>query len=390
MRLARAPARRYTLHGAMTSKLHESLWAHRDLLWSVCYKMLGSAADADDALQATFEKVLLHPPPDASLPLRPWLLRIAVNHCRDELRKRRTRSAFWLPGPLETPLDDPRFVGIETPDARYSRMESVSLAFMVALHTLTPLQRAALILRDVLDLSVREAALALETSEGNVKMALHRARAQLAKSPVQASVHGPETELRVLQALLVHLATHNTAALTELLVRDVTLCNDADPDQVAAHRLVVGRDKVLRFHFKTARVGGRMALRIMNGKPALVAELPPKRAPSSGRPIGQAAPGRSLRFRELPRRVVLWVELNAAAQIVALHAQTSRDKLAGVAFDQLTRPSLRQLGDALWAAMHYPHHSQWRRSACGRGLLALASGARLRGMAFANRYLSRD
>src|ERR1700712_2197014 len=122
--------------------LEDALREHRDLLWGVCYRMLGCPADADDALQSTFEKALQHAAPALArddLPLRPWLLRVAMNHCRDELRKRHTRAtAFWLPGPLETPDNDPRFLGSEAPDARYSRMESVSLAFMVALNVLTP------------------------------------------------------------------------------------------------------------------------------------------------------------------------------------------------------------------------------------------------------------
>jgi len=363
----------------MAPRLEQSLWEHRDLIWGVCYRMLGCPADADDALQATFEKVLSHPPADMSLPLRPWLLRVAVNHCRDQLRRQRMRSAFWLPGPLETPPDDPRFAGAESPDARYSRLESVSLAFMVALHTLSPLQRAVMILRDVLDLSVREAAEALDTSESNVKMALHRARAALARSPVQHPIHDLKTEQRVLQALLVHLASHNIPALTELLVQDVVLCNDADPDQVAAHRLVVGREKVLRFQTKTSRTVSRFALRVFNGRPALVAELHSKRTPSSGRIIGEAAAGADIATRELPRRMVFWVELDAAARVVALHIQTSRRKLSHIAFAELRMMSLPAVGGVLWAALRYPQRAPWRRAALKVGVVAMTNIVRAHG-----------
>jgi RNA polymerase sigma-70 factor (ECF subfamily) len=338
--------------------LEQALQEHRDVLWGVCYRMLGCPADADDALQATYEKVLTHPPPDSSLPLRPWLLRVAINHCRDELRKRNTRaSAFWLPGPLETPEDDPRFLGSEAPDARYSRMESLSLAFMVALHTLTPLQRAVLILRDVLDLSVAETAQALETSASNVKMALQRARLQLAKGPVRPALHDRATEQRVLHALLVHLAAHNVPALTELLTQDVLLCNDADEDQVAAHRIVRGRDKVMMFHFKTAR-SGRFAFKVLNGQPALVLELPPRLAPSSGRVIGQPEHGEGA--RELPRQAVLWIELDARGHVAALHIQTQRRKLEHLPWQELGWPSPSQLAAALVSALRFPQHGAWR------------------------------
>ena len=351
--------------------IEQDLREHRDLLWGVCYRMLGCPADADDALQATYEKVLTHPPPDSSLPIRPWLLRIAINHCRDELRKRHTRaSAFWLPGPLETPEDDPRFLGSEAPDARYSRMQSVSLAFMVALHTLTPLQRAVLILRDVLDLSVAETAEALETTASNVKMALHRARAQLAKGPVRPALHDRATEERVLQALLVHFAAHNVSALTALLTDDVLLCNDADEDQIAAHRIVRGRDKVMLFQFKTAR-SGRFAFKVLNGQPALVVELPPKLAPSSGRVIGEAAPDRRASSRELPRQAVLWIELDAGGNVAALHIQTQRRKLEHLPWQALSWPSPSQLAAALVSALRFPQRA-WRLRAAG----ALASALR--------------
>lgn len=356
--------------------LEGALGEHRDLLWGICYRMLGTPADADDALQATYEKALAHPPRDRAAPLKPWLVRVAINHCRDELRKRQTRaSAFWLPGPLETPEDDPRFLGSEAPDARYSRMQSVSLAFMVALHTLTPLQRAVLILRDVLDFSVAETADALETTAGNVKMALHRARAQLAKGPVSPALHDRATEERVLQALLVHFAARNIPALTELLSADVRLCNDADEDQVAAHRVLHGRDKVVLFQLKTGR-SGRFAFKLLNGRPALVLELPPMRAPSSGRVIGQPAEGLGQSPRELPRQVVLWIELDARGQVSALHVQTQRRKLEHLPWQSLSRPAASQLAAALVSALRVPHGGAWRVRALRSMLGALGAAAR--------------
>jgi hypothetical protein len=219
-----------------------------------------------------------------------------------------------------------------------------------------------LILRDVLDLSVAETAEALETSASNVKMALLRARAQLAKGPVRPALHDRVTEERVLKALLVHLATHNVTALTALLTQDVLLCNDADADQVAAHRIVRGRDKVMLFQFKTAR-SGRLAFRVLNGQPALIVELPPKRTPSSGRVIGEAAPGHWESTRELPRQAVLWIELDASGSVTAIHVQTQRRKLEHLAWSKLSWPSPLLLGAALWSAVRFPQRGAWRRAA---------------------------
>jgi hypothetical protein len=157
-------------------------------------------------------------------------------------------------------------------------------------------------------------------------------------------------------------------ALTQLLTDDVLLCNDADPDQVAAHRIVRGRDKVMLFQFKVGR-SGRFAFRVLNGRPALVVDLPPLRTPSSGRVIGEPAPGHNVATRELPRQAVMWIELDARGCVSAIHVQTRRRKLEHVAPDALGWDSVRQLGAAVWAAARLPQGGAWRRAAA----LSLAS-----------------
>jgi len=73
-------------------------------LWGLCYRMTGSAADADDIVQETFVKALEKPPIDLEAPLRPWLVKVALNLSRDQLRRRRRREYFgpWLPAPVLT------------------------------------------------------------------------------------------------------------------------------------------------------------------------------------------------------------------------------------------------------------------------------------------------
>src|SRR5215468_2295607 len=81
---------------------------HKRCLWGMCYRMTGSAADADDIVQDTFVKALEKPPSDMKAPLRPWLVKVAMNLSRDQLRRRRRREYFgpWLPSPVLTDADD--------------------------------------------------------------------------------------------------------------------------------------------------------------------------------------------------------------------------------------------------------------------------------------------
>src|SRR5262249_54905403 len=109
--------------------LHE----HERFLWGLCYRMTGSAADADDLVQDTFTRALEKPPKDGQAPLRPWLTRVAVTLARDSLRRRK-RAPYqgpWLPEPIETD-DAPVAVEPASSEGRYDLLESVSFAFLLA------------------------------------------------------------------------------------------------------------------------------------------------------------------------------------------------------------------------------------------------------------------
>jgi len=135
-------------------------------------------------VQETFVRALERPPADLDGTLRPWLVRVAMNLGLDVLRSRRRRRYIgpWLPTPVEStdedalPSFEPLIAGGGTTEGRYDLLESVSMAFLVALETLTPRQRAALLLRDVFDYSVEETARALAMTVANVKTTHHRAR----------------------------------------------------------------------------------------------------------------------------------------------------------------------------------------------------------------------
>ena len=168
---------------------HAALFAdERRFVWALCYRMTGSAADADDLVQETFLRAIERPPARTDKPWRPWLVRVAMNLARDVLRRRRrfAQRQPWLPSPIETG-DESAPPAYELPpesgsptEGRYELLESVSFAFLLALEALTPGQRAVLLLRDVFDYCVRETADALGMNEPAVKTTHHRARRAMA------------------------------------------------------------------------------------------------------------------------------------------------------------------------------------------------------------------
>ena len=173
---------------------------HRRELHLHCYRLLGSLQDAEDMVQETMLRAWQHFDTfRGESSLRTWLYRIATNACLDALKK--NRSSRTLPPkvapeadplqPLASPWAETAWLepypdswlaeATEDPAARYSRRESVSLAFLTVLQLLPPRQRAVLILSDVLDWHASEIASLLSLSVSAVNSALHRARVTMAK-----------------------------------------------------------------------------------------------------------------------------------------------------------------------------------------------------------------
>ncbi|MFK7984518.1 MAG: sigma-70 family RNA polymerase sigma factor [Sandaracinaceae bacterium] len=232
--------------------------AHRATIFGLCYRMTGSAADADDLVQATFERLLEKPPSDLDAPLRPWLCTVATRLSIDALRKRRRESYFgpWLPGPVETSVlaEDVSL----SPEARYGALESATLAFLLALEVLDERQRAVLVLRDVFGMSGPEVAGVLETSPGNVRVLLHRARAALAKEdPVRpVTKEAREETSKLMQALLFALSSGDTKTAMGLLATDSVSMNDGGGEYIAAVVPVRGPEAIARLYRNIQQAGG--------------------------------------------------------------------------------------------------------------------------------------
>lgn len=252
----------------MNDSLDELFARERRPLWGLCYRMTGSAADADEIVQETFTRALEKPPEDGSRPLGPWLRTVALNLSRDRLRRRgRTHVGTFVPEPV---ADDELLREAESsPEARLSKAESASWAFLLALEVLSDKQRAVLVLRDVYELSTRETAEALELSESHVKVLLHRARKALdeARAPVGVSDRAAEVMGRFFTAL----ATEDVEAMKALLREDVVMITDGAGEVHAARKPVVGRDTVVTFYRKTKQaVLPAIELTQVNGAPSLV------------------------------------------------------------------------------------------------------------------------
>ena len=214
---------------------------HRTALTGHCYRMLGSAVDADDAVQETLVRALRSMGSfDGRSSLRTWLHRIATNVCLDTLSDRSRRIRPLEEGPAGTvedaleerprthwlePVPDARAIPADVSPAELAVLrQSIRLAFVAALQHLPPRQRAALILAEVLDWSASEIAETLEMSVAAVNSALQRARATIAQRELGES----KPTLSPEQAALVDryvsaFERYDMDALTALLRSDATM-----------------------------------------------------------------------------------------------------------------------------------------------------------------------
>jgi RNA polymerase sigma-70 factor (ECF subfamily) len=304
----------------------EAFRDHERFLWGLCYRLTGCAADADDLVQETFVRAMERPPARTDEPWRPWLVRVAMNLGRDLLRRRKRRAYVgpWLPSPIETGDEEasPAYEAVvdgTSTEGRYDLLESVSYAFLLALEALTPQQRAVLLLRDVFDYAVRETSDALGISEPNVKTTHHRARAAMRDYDRNRSIPTRllQEQTRVaLGQFMASMASGDMTAMEALLADSVRAVNDGAGEVHAARKVIVGPQRVARFHYNIGyrrMMDGRFTLRMINGLPAIVGEF------SGGRP-GE------------PSRVVMRCEVGADGRITRLLSVVASRKLTAIDF----------------------------------------------------------
>ncbi|NGN66143.1 RNA polymerase sigma-70 factor [Streptomyces sp. A7024] len=243
--------------------------SHRNLLFTVAYEMLGSAADAEDVLQETWLRwsgVDL----DEVRDQRAYLVRITTRQSLTRLRTlgRRKEAYFgpWLPEPLLTAPDVAEDVELA---------DSVSMAMLLVLETLQPTERAVFVLREVFDLGYDEIAEAVDKSQAAVRQIAHRARAHVAARRPRGTVSAAETK-DALAAFQHAVETGDLQGLLDRLAPDVVFLGDGGGVVEALPEPVVGADKVAAF-LSAGRLRGRPGVGVelvqVNGYPALVIRL---------------------------------------------------------------------------------------------------------------------
>lgn len=218
--------------------------AQRSRLLAIGYRMLGSAAAAEDMLQEAWLRVRETDPATVDVPaalLRTVVMRLCLDQLKSARQKRETYIGPWLPEPVRA--EPPP--GSAPPDERVGELESLSMAFLLVLESLSPLERAAFLLHEVFDYSFDEIAVSLGRSAAACRQLCHRAREHIADRRPRFAA-SKEQRMRMLQAFLAATAAGDVEGLSQLLCADATVTTDGGGEVRAARKQVSGRDRVAR------------------------------------------------------------------------------------------------------------------------------------------------
>jgi len=215
---------------------------HRSLLFSIAYRMLGSVADAEDVVQEAYLRWREVPTKEVRSPksyLSAVVTRLSINRLRSARAQREKYVGPWLPEPL---LSDP---AEETAGAA-ELDESLSMAFLVLLESLNPVERAVFLLREVFDYDYDEISRIVEKSEDNCRQIARRARQSVAARRPRFE-RSPEQEERLARQFFETCMNGDMEGLVEILSADVTLRSDGGGRVAAAPYPIHGPERVARF-----------------------------------------------------------------------------------------------------------------------------------------------
>lgn len=265
-------------HGLMSLRTHEAdlFESSRGRLEAIAYRLLGSAGDAEDAVQDTFlrwhaaDRELIETP-------EAWLTKVLTNICLNQLTSARARRETyvgqWLPEPV---LAGDRMLG---PADTAEQRESVSLAMLVLMEKLTPNERAVYVLREAFGYAHREIAEILDLTESNCQQIHRRAKQHLTTDRARVEVDAAAAR-KVVEGFLAAALSGDTEPLIRLLTDDAVSVADGGARVRARRTPVIGALGIARYlrglfrpgPAKRAYVGGSVALHasVVNGAPAVL------------------------------------------------------------------------------------------------------------------------
>ncbi|MFB7830108.1 RNA polymerase sigma-70 factor [Streptomyces sp. NPDC056056] len=255
-----------------TDTLTEHFEEHRSMLLGVAYRMLGRAADAEDVVQEAWLRWTAEDRTEVREP-RAFLVRITTRLAIDRLRQAQARRESyvgpWLPEPVVTDF------GATAPDTaeRALLADSVSLAVLVVLESLSPLERAVFVLREAFGFPYAEIATSLDRSEAAVRQLAGRARRHVDEGKPRYDVD-PTERRDLTERFLTAAAGGDLGGLLTLLAPDVRLVGDSGGKSKAPLRIIESADKVGRFLHATAQGADEIfefRFLELNGAPALLA-----------------------------------------------------------------------------------------------------------------------
>ncbi|MCV7382784.1 RNA polymerase sigma-70 factor [Mycolicibacter longobardus] len=254
----------------MTSEHADRFTELRPLLFTIAYEILGSATESDDVLQDSYlrwAEVDLAQVRDIKAYLASLVTRQALNALRADARRREEYVGPWLPEPLLLTEQDP--------SADVVLAESVSMAMLVVLETLSPDERAVFVLRDVFGFDYDEIAAAVGKSAATARQVAHRARGHVQARRPRYTPVDPEHSARVTAEFLTAAAGGDITTVLSMLAPDVVWTADSGGKASAARRPIVGADKVARTIIGLLRQGAqmpdiRMAMGVCNSAPAVL------------------------------------------------------------------------------------------------------------------------
>jgi RNA polymerase sigma-70 factor, ECF subfamily len=242
----------------------ETFESYRPLLFSIAYRMLGSAMEAEDIVQ---EAYLRYQGAQEIQMAKPYLTTIVTRLCLDHLKSAKTQRedyvGTWLPEPILTS---------DSPDTLLDKRESISMAFLVLLENLSPVERAIFLLRDVFDYSYAEIAAMVDKSEANCRRYYHRAKEFLTERRPRFEPSSTE-QIKLIESFLQALVSGDIENLTQMLTDEVTLQGDGGGKKPAIRKPFMGREAIIAFLIKSVRLAKddfQVEVVEINGTPSLL------------------------------------------------------------------------------------------------------------------------